>query len=292
MTGVGHNGGVTADPFLPPTIEPVQQVTLAPLRPKAVWYWVGAIIMTVALAAAVLLFVKGIFGFVGQVDDFSRVSVPGSEVVNLEKGEWVLYHEPSVGSFTSMSHLDLEVSTVPGERSVTVQSSGLGMTYSDGARDGVAVGRFDAPAEGNYRITVDDTDNTHGGQVAVGRPLFDGVIPWMVGSVAVGGVGFVVGIVIIIVVAVRRSRDKRLRAPPVPPSRYAPPTPGAGYGPPGSYGAPPAWGPPGTYAPAPPAAPPPGWSPPPPPPRPPPPQPSPPPSGPPPASSAPWDRPE
>jgi hypothetical protein len=286
-------GVVSDDPFLRPSIEPVHQVTLTPLRPKAFWYWVGAFVMVLAAAIAVFMFVKGVFGFVGQIDDFPRVDVPGSEVVHLEGGEWVLYHEPGPGSFSGMSAQDLNVSTVPGERSVPVRTHSLGETYDDGARSGVAVGTFDAPVEGNYRITV--SGGGTGGQVAVGRPLFDGLLPWLLGGMAVGGIGFVVGLVILIVVGVRRSADKRRRQPPVPPTRYPGYPAPAGYPAPTGYPAPAGWPPPAPHGSGPAGAP----SPLPPPPSsgaplPPPPLPAPPQSAPPPSAgpSESWDRPQ
>lgn len=253
-------------PFLPPPIEPVQQVTLPPLRPRATWYWVGGGVAAVAAAIAVFLFVRGLFGFIGQVDDFSRLEVPGSTVVHLEAGEWMLYHEGRTG-FGSLNATDVDVSTVPDESSIAVQSGDLSMTYDDGTRSGVSFARFDAPADGNYRITIDDPFET-GGEVAVGRPLFDALVPWLVGAVGVGGVGVLAGLTTILVVAVRRTRAKRLRQPATPPLApgFSPPPYATAN--PHAYGAP-GYGAPGAPVGPPPGMPPPPATPPPPPPAPP-----------------------
>jgi hypothetical protein len=260
---------VTHTAFPPPPIDPVEQVTLPPLRPSSRWYVVGGGLIIVAIAVAAFLFVRGIFGFIGQIGDFDRVDVPGTEIIHLDEGEWVLYHEPPGTFGTALGPSDVQVSEVSSGDAILVRPMSMSMTYQDGSRDGVAIGRFDAPREGSYEISVGDSEfgPSSGGELAVGRPLFDGLIGWIVGSFGVGSVGVIVGSIILIVVGVKRTKAKRARRPPTPPPSYGAPagyptpgypsagTPTAGAGYPPSPSPPPPSPPPGRFAPAPPTPP-------------------------------------
>jgi hypothetical protein len=249
---------VTHTAFPPPPIEPVEQVTLPPVRPSGTWYAVGGGLIVLAIAVAVFLFLRGIFGFIGQIGDFDRVDVPGTEIIHLDEGEWVLYHEPPGIYGSSLSASAVHVTEVSDGEAIPVRAMSTSMTYQDGTREGFSIGRFDAPREGSYEISVDDSEfgPSSGGELAIGRPLFDGLVGWLVGSFGVGTIGVVVGSVTLIVVGVKRTKAKRARRPPTPPPTYATPV---GYPPPGYA---PAGFPPAGYRPPPPAAypPPPGFA--------------------------------
>lgn len=307
-------GPLSDSPFPGPPIDPVQQSTLDPL-PSPLGYWIGGGIMVVAVAVAVVVFVQSVFGFVGKIDDLDRIAVPGEDTLELGEGDWVIYWEP-VGDSTVVSEtlgdFDITVEPVSGTEGtsddVLVAPRDSTETYSDGSLSGYSIADFRIDEAGDYRIRVaydsfgveDPTANPflRDGSIAVGRPLFSGLVTGLGIGALIGGVGFVVGLVLIIVTGVRRGKAKRARFPASgyqpaygapggypPPGGYAPPgsypPPGAssppGYPPQPGVGAPGSWPPP-TGAPAP-AAPAPG------------PPPSPPPSPPPPPPGAGDDRP-
>ena len=82
-----------------------------------------------------------------------------------------------------------------------------------GGNEGQSLYEFNAPTSGAYTIeasTVGEPGLRSGDQIAIGRPLFDGGrIGWVLGSIALGAVSFLVGLVILIVTIVRRSRARR-----------------------------------------------------------------------------------
>jgi len=146
-------------------------------------------------------------------------------------------------------------------------------TYDINGNHGEALYEFRAPTAGAYTIeasTVGEPGLRSGDRVAIGRPLFDGSqIGGILGSLALGAISFLVGLVVLIVTIVRRSRVKRRPAmtyggpSPYGGAPYGGPQPGAAPGypqVPGAWSAPqaPGWGAP----PAGPQPPPGGWPPP------------------------------
>jgi hypothetical protein len=266
---VRHNGEVTspigpsgppgpAGPYqMPPSAAPVaaDQKRVSPAG-----YWIGGGILAVGCGIAIVWFVVTIVGLVDAPNDFERIAVPGSEVVTLAEGDWTIYYESASNRDWSYGVPSVDV-TGPNGRSISPQYSSNTYTYDVGGNHGEALYEFHASTPGAYTIetsTVGEPGLRSGDQIAVGRPLFDGGrIAGIVGSLALGAVSFLIGLVVLIVTIVRRSRARR-RPTNAP---YQPPYGGGPYGGPygGAYGgAPPApsgWGP----SPGPPA---PGWSPP------------------------------
>ena len=95
---------------------------------------------------------------------------------------------------------------------------------------------------GAYTIeasTVGEPGRRSGDQIAIGRPLFDGGrVAGILGSIALGAVSFLIGLIVLIVTIVRRSRSRRRPAYAgyQPPYGGGPPTGGPYYGgpPPGA----------------------------------------------------------
>ncbi len=110
-------------------------------------------------------------------------------------------------------------------------------TYDTGGNHGESIYEFHASTPGAYTIevsTVGEPGLRSGDQIAIGRKLFDGGrIAGILGSLALGGVSFLVGLIVLIVTIVRRSRARR--RPTYAP--YQPPYGGGPYG-----GAPPGTG--------------------------------------------------
>jgi hypothetical protein len=243
-----------------------------PIRPSAAGYWIGGGILVVSVAASVVILVQAAFGFIGNIDEFDRVGVGESETIELDDGEWVIYWEPDVGTTfadETLADFDIEVSPADAGESdaddLLVGPRSESETYSDGAREGYSIGDFHVAEAGDYVISVgqgdsqlsgsDESDFTAtDGEIAIGRPLFESVFVRIGLSFLIGAAGFIVGLIIMIVTAVRRGKAKRSRFPPNPygfgtpppvyPAGAAGPSPAPGYGmPPPSGGAQP-WGPP------------------------------------------------
>ncbi len=122
-------------------------------------------------------------------------------------------------------------------------------TYDISGRSGLAVLTVDIEQPGTYLL---ESEAEGDGELAVGKSVANTLVTSVVGALALGGLGFVTGVVILIVTAVRRRGSRSRNAPWIPP-------------PPGSTPPPPA---PPSYGNQPPPSPPPYGSPPPPPPPP------------------------
>jgi hypothetical protein len=241
-------------------------------RVSSAGYWIGGGILVVGCGVAIIWFAVAIVGLINAPDDFERIRVPGKEVVTLDDGDWTIYFESSTNRDLSYGQPSVDV-TAPNGRAINVQYSTDSYSYSVGGNHGEALYEFHASTPGAYTIeatAVGEPGLRGGDQIAIGRPLFSGGrIGSILGSVALGAVSFLVGLVVLIVTIVRRSRARRRPnyAPYQPPYGGGPyggaPTGGPYGGPP--LGAPPGWGQPGPANGGwpPPAGPPaPAWSPP------------------------------
>jgi predicted lipid-binding transport protein (Tim44 family) len=133
------------------------------------------------------------------------------------------------------------VQVVPKSTSDDYSSTTNGTQYQ-------SIGSFDVPSAGSYTVEVAGPSGTRAkiGQISLG--LFLGLL---IGGIAVGAIGFVVALIILIVTIVRRSRIRRRTSGP---ATWSPPTGTPGVPPPaaGTIAPPPM---PPTAPPAPPAPP-------------------------------------
>lgn len=289
---MGETGGVMpqAAPVPPPAAP-------APAKPKgAIGIWIGILLIIGGIVLGIALVVAGARSLLSGFDDLQRVPIDGGGVVRIdEAGTQTIYAErPSSQGGSSFSTNtfsgfgpSIAVRVIgPGGDDITVNSGGSTETYTYNGREGVKIGSFYAPVEGTYRIVTRNQDSTTTGgswsTIAVGDALELSGIGAILGGVFGGGLVVVIGLIVVIIFAVRRSRSKKritqASAPypgaygaagagwPAAPG-YAPPAgPGGGWVPPpaaqpGPQGPGPTWAPPPAPAPqAPPAGP--TWQPP------------------------------
>lgn len=256
---MGETGGVM------PQAAPAAPSAPAPQKPKgAIGIWIGVLVIIAGIVLGIVLVVAGAKSLLNGFGDLQRVPINGGGVVRIEEaGTQTIYAErPSTSSGTSFSSgsfntfaPDVAVRVIgPGESGdVVVNTGGAQETYTYDGRDGVSIGTFYASAPGTYRIVTQLQDGSSWNMIAVGTGLELSGIGAILGGVFGGGLVVLIGIVLVIVFAVRRSRSKKRLQPASPyPSAYNPAGAGwpaaPGYAPPGApggYGAPPA---PGGYA--------------------------------------------
>jgi hypothetical protein len=256
--------------------------------------WIGIVLIVVGIGVGIVLVVGGARSLFDGVSSLQRVPLSGGTIELDEAGRQSVYLErPSFGTdsgFSSGTSSFAPPITVtvrgPGESEVDVFSRSGSETYTWDGREGVLVASFVADEPGTYRVQAvlaDDMEFYEG--LAIGEALDFGGVAGILGGVFGGGLIILVGVIVIIVSAVRRSRAKRSQQPPYGGYGYGPPGAPAAWGNPGwapppvpSPGAAgPAWTPPASPPPTggtwtPPASPPPaspGWVPPPAPPAPP-----------------------
>lgn len=225
----------------------------------------GSVLVGVAVIAGIIAIVA-LVGIVTKPGGYHRVAAGDQRTVHLDAGKWVVYYESAAEHESSTlgraAAPPVRITGPDGQR-VNLGYYLTDTTYDIGDRHGVAIYTFSTDHGGDYTVEV-GSSSTPGSGVAIGHSLLSGVVGWALLIVA-AGLLFVLGLVLLIVGLVIRSRSKRDMArygsyggPSVP---YGPP--GGGFGaPPGYAPAGGGWGPP--TAPPPPPAPPPPAPPPPP----------------------------
>ncbi|MEP1126541.1 MAG: hypothetical protein ABJH68_21865 [Ilumatobacter sp.] len=170
----------------------------ADIRPRARWFWIGGLVMVLGVVLAIVLGVFGVIGISDTVDDFARVS-PGTDEVRIDSaGDYVIYAED--GSFFA----DVQVLSPDGEP-VTTSRYSTELTYDLGGRNGQAVSTFEAPSSGTYTVTTDT-------RIAIGPSVAGELVRAILIPFIVTGLGILLGLIVIIVTAVKRSNSKKRAA--------------------------------------------------------------------------------
>ena len=258
----------TATPPPPPPAAPSPPpASTAKIKPSKAWYWIGGLLIAAGVLTAIGLFIGWVVSTSNAVDNFARVRVPpaGQEVaLDFKKdGEYRIYYEwrseadgqrVDNDDHDPPQNLDITL-TAPDGTPVTVQPDDEDFSFSFNDKLGRAVAKIDIAAPGTYTMQV-RSDATQPFVIAVGKGVLHTIWPWwLLGIVGAFVIGLGLGLLAIIVTAVKRGRRRReLRRATQPP----------GYGAPlayqGAYGAAPMPAPPPPvpeWTPPPPATP--GW---------------------------------
>jgi hypothetical protein len=178
------------------------------IKPGRWWFVVGAVILGLGPALGVVLLVQSVSSL---LPDFVAEIPPGDQqVVQLDQaGEWSLY-----GASSDQGGLhELKGCFIKGADGGQV--SGTPKTYdvnaTRGGRQWYWIDSFTVSESGKYTVSCDESGNVD--RFAIGaRPNTSGFLGGLLGGFAVAGLGFLGGLAIIIVTAVRRSSAaKRLR---------------------------------------------------------------------------------
>ena len=174
-------------------------------RASTAGYWVGAVIALLATVGAVAWGVFAFLGWQAHIEDFARVTPPGTAVISVtDTGTRFLYLEHDRS--TAVPPTPAITVTGPTGAEVPLAAYRAEMRYDVPAvanRIGDAVLTFPADQPGTYRVTVAAAEQ--GTVVAVGDSLLWAWGPQVVGIVALLIGGVVVGLTVVIVTAVRRA---------------------------------------------------------------------------------------
>jgi hypothetical protein len=207
----------------PAAYPPAPVISSEPLKPSGWWYGVAAGIAVAGIVIAIVVFVQTITGLIDRVDDFQRVTLPGSGTVTLEEGDYSIYHEFDGASSTEFGSTVPITLLAPDGTPVDLDRYDANVTYSWGDHEGVAAYSFTAEEAGTYTVSAE----TQSGVVAVGRGIGSGLVGGIVGAFLLGIGGSVIGGVIAIVVGIKRGRDRRSRMTYGP--QFGPGPPGSGW---------------------------------------------------------------
>lgn len=194
FTSTNRPAPVTARPSGPPGS-----------RASTAGYWVGALVAVAAILGALVWAAFALLGWRQHVEDFTRVTPPGTAVVSVtDTGTAYVYLEHDRS--TVIPPVPAVIVEGPSGAEVPVADFRGVMRYDvpgEANRVGDAVLRFPADEPGTYRITVADTQA--GATVAIGDHLVWAWAPQVVGMVALVGCGLLVGVGLVVVTAIRRS---------------------------------------------------------------------------------------
>jgi hypothetical protein len=248
----------------PPPTPPQAPPSPKKIKPGKGWYWLGGLLIAGGIIGAIALGVAGVVRFISALDDFGRFAVvdgAGSATVRFDKsGDYSIYYEnkskvcrdldaAAAGDCTKErvsadsdppGDLVAGISISNDQGSLSVEPSNTSIDYDFGDYAGKEVATVQVDQPGSYTMTV-TTERTEPFTVAIGKGAVSSVLPWLAGAGLVFLAGLALGLVAIIVTAVKRGRRKRAQAAaatayptmPPPPMAPLPPVPvGAGTAPP------------------------------------------------------------
>lgn len=172
-------------------------------RVSAAGYWIAAAIALVAVVAGVTWGVVSFVDLRRDIDHFARTNVPGQVAVQLpgSTGQVLYYEGPGA---PTLPMLGVTV-TGPNGGDVTVREYSGNVEYdAPGSGVGRAVGTFDTSEAGSYTVATDASLRTDA-VVAVGSSIASGAGGRVAAGAALAVAGLMVGAVVAIITAVRRS---------------------------------------------------------------------------------------
>lgn len=213
--------------------------------------WTGVILLVLGVVGGIVLVVLAATNIGSQFD--RQVNVPGRASFNLNSGDYGVY---LISSSSTFSTPDVTI-TDPSGNEVALRRGDSNFNGNSGSNSVRSINEFTATTSGSYTVNAIGGSSTVNQQVAIGPPVSGlvGAVGLIFGGICGGGLFALVGLILLIVGLVSRSRGKKQAATP---GGY----PGATYGgapaygsvppAPGAVGPPPA---PGGYGAVPPAAP-------------------------------------
>jgi hypothetical protein len=195
------------------------------VRPPGPSLRVSIALLIAGLALAIPTFVAGIVPIVRTITTLARFEVPGAASVHLGKGNYMVYEDTGSISFGSSFSSNDTVTITPADVTVTGAGNTVVETFDrSSTRESISSGghrflgavRFTTPASGDYRVSVRGASPK---AVLIARPVSD-TIRSVLGWFALAGVGaliFMVGVLLLIVGSVRRSRTRNAFAYAAPP---------------------------------------------------------------------------
>ncbi|NLX23190.1 MAG: hypothetical protein GXY55_16180 [Phycisphaerae bacterium] len=197
------------------------------IRPGRWLYGLAAALLVVGFIVAAGCTISMIRMIMQAGEGFTRIVVPGEGVVQVDEPVTLtIYHEYSgwVDGQTYSNPKNLPTLKVavtgPDGQPVPVQAGGANETYTMGAREGVALSRFDASQTGEYRVagslSADVAEQT---VIAVGESflgrLLGTILMTTLGAVF-GGLCCLAATIVFLVTIIKRSSARRRLAASTP----------------------------------------------------------------------------
>jgi len=202
-------------------------MTAQRVGPSRAWYWLAGALVVGSFVLAAVGLVLGLTSFDRRIDEMQRVPLPGTgEVSFTEAGRYDLYYEGIGSGEGEVPPFTVSLVPVDGGEEVPIDNYWVTMTYTFGSRTGTAVGTFRIDSPGRYVLQADVEGTVVGpAELAIGPGVGRSIAGLLL---ALGGalILFLLGVVLALVVALRRRSAPR---PPVATGQRvdaAPPAPG------------------------------------------------------------------
>jgi hypothetical protein len=192
--------------------EATRALSAPPIRPSRFWYWVAGAAL---LGSVVWLALGVVFWFrsmIQQVEQFQRVPIPGQSEVTLDeaRGYTVYYEGMGAGEeTTSIPAFNISITPVGGGEEAQIRPYGSDELYNLAGHSGRAVGTFRIEEPGRFLVQTEGDPQSVQANVAIGTGIGGEIARTVLLTVPVVLVLFLGGVVLAVVVAVRRGRARR-----------------------------------------------------------------------------------
>ncbi|HKY14831.1 MAG TPA: hypothetical protein VJM33_07880, partial [Microthrixaceae bacterium] len=202
------------------------------VRPSALWIVVAIVLMVVGPGGCTVAMVATGFGIFDDIDEFGRFPLPVEEapvtfVDDVDDGAiYLAAPEGARAPFVRVGLFDEDGEEVP----LSEPDGDFTVDHPDATAQELF--GFSAPA-GTYFLAAIDEREVIGAQIWLGRSSVDSFAGFAIAAV-VGGMVFLVGVIVLVIVLIRRRRSRAAQTPaawPAPPAGWPPP-PGAPTTPP------------------------------------------------------------
>jgi len=193
-------------------MRPGKAVSAQLIRPSRLWYWVaGAALVgsAVWLALGVGFWIRSVSR---QVEEFQRVPIPGQAEVSFDRpGGYTVYFEGLGASdeTATIPAFSMSLAPVGGGEEVPIRPYGGFSTYTLAGHSGRAIGTFQIEEPGRFLLQTAGEPQAVQTNVAVGQGTGGEITRTLVLTVPGVLALFSGGVVLAVVVAVRRSRARR-----------------------------------------------------------------------------------
>lgn len=178
-------------------------------------YWLGGGLIVAGISGALAWLVVLLLAVSFDIDGWLRVGVPANTSVGLEAREYVVYYESSTAADEPVPPVRVQIFDAQNESEVPVRPYRGSFTYDVG-RQGAALGTFTAPRRGLYRIVTTTESQATDANIALGDGIGSvgrQIVLAIAGSIVIGTVLGLAGLILLIMTGVRRSRIPRAAAP-------------------------------------------------------------------------------
>jgi hypothetical protein len=183
------------------------------LRPGRAWYLLALALVLGGVAWLVL----ALGAFDSQVNSMRRVPLPqGGQVSLPHSGGYVIYYEGPGADSGTFGSFNVRISPVSPSAVVgSLHGYGATVTYAVGSHRGRAVLSLQVTRPGSFHVTIAGSPPS-GSDLAFGPSVAGSIVRIVLPTIALIGGGIALGLVLLIVRIVRRSRQRALFARGMP----------------------------------------------------------------------------